>query len=149
MAAKNTKANMINEQYRQYYEMLRHHTSLSWNIPSFAIACAILFFGLDSNNLQSWDSNPILPAACFFIIFFFLVVMLIHHIRNGYYAEKFDNALAKIERRWGYPMNVHHPLRKHKDSFLNRVSSSLCLTIFMGLSALTTLAISIYFIFQI
>jgi hypothetical protein len=136
---------LIKEQYTQYYQMLRHHTSLSWSIPSFAVACSVLFFGLDSSKMRSWDDYPLLPALCFLFIGLFLFVMLKHHIRNGFYAHKFDEALLKIERMWGYKLRVHHSQLEPEKSFFKRISSSLCLSVFLWVLIILSLSVSIYY----
>lgn len=140
---------LIKEQYQQYYHMVRHHTGLSWHIPSFAVAASVLFFGLDSSKLTSWFQTPILPAAGFFIISLFFIVMLVHHRRNVFYARQYSKALSNFERKWGFVAKVHHFQLEPEKNFINRISSSLCLSIFLVFSILIMLFCCSYFIVQV
>lgn len=158
MSTKNNNAtvrslhpDLIIEQYSQYYQMVRHHTSLSWHIPSFTIAFSIVFLGLDSSKLHNWLYCPILPAICFFVICLFLVVMFVHHKRNGLYAKRFDQALVEIEKNCGYvtKVNVHHCGSELRKSFINKISSSLCLTIFLLLLIFLSFFISLYYFYLV
>lgn len=147
--SKKPHPDLIKEQYAQYYQMVRHHTSLSWHIPSFTIACSVLFLGLDSSKMQNWFSYPIIPATCFFVICLFLVVMLVHHKRNGLFASRFDTALIELEECWGVVKDVHHKQKGQKENFKDKISSSVCLTYFLVFLITISLFISIYFLCKV
>lgn len=140
----------VKEQYSQYYQMFRQHLVFSWQIPSFVIVALLFFLGLEYKNIQSWKRNPIFPAIGFLIIGLFLIVMFVHHRRNLFYANNYSKILAKMEEEWGFEVKVHHfqvePLKKS----WQRISSSLCLSIFLIILIVGSIITSIcYFILAI
>lgn len=148
---KTEQIELVKEQYSQYYQMIRHHTSLSWHIPSFTIACAVIFFGLDTSKIRNWFCNPIIPAACFLVISLFLAVMLVHHTRNGKYASKFDAAVIALEKKYGVYMDVHHAHEKGttKKKLKDYMTSSKCLSAFLIVLIAASFIISIYFFYLV
>ena len=145
MSEKKINIDFVKEQYSQYYQMLRMHVALSWQIPSFVIVALLFLLSLESKNIQGWKDYPIWPAFWFLIVGLFLVVMFIHHRRNLFYADHYSKVLADIEEKWGVVLKVYHFQVELGRKWWQKISSSLCLSIFLFLMIVGSFVISIYY----
>lgn len=145
MKLDNNKSDLINDQYNQYWEMCRFHLSLSWNIPTLAIASIIAFVGLDPDKLNSWLNRPILSACILLLSSIFVGIMYIHHRRNLLFASQYERALETIEKRYGNHLGVLHHQVQNKFHGLNKLSSSSLLGGFILLFAALLFLLDIYF----
>jgi hypothetical protein len=102
------KAEFIKQQYAQYWEMLRQHTTLSWQIPALSTAAIVFFLGIDPSRILEWSKTPFMPAVVFIILGSFVGIMFIHHRRNILFIGFYENAIKEIEKEYGLEMQVHH-----------------------------------------
>lgn len=145
MTNKKREITIIKEQYSQYYQMVRMHLKFSWQIPSFVIISLLFILSLESKNIEDWKNFPEWPAFGFFIVGFFLVVMFVHHKRNLFYADHYQKILAKIEKNWGIAVKVHHFQVEIDRGWWQKISSSLCLSIFLIVMITSSFGMSIYY----
>jgi hypothetical protein len=145
MATENANVEFVKEQYSQYWEMMRFHLSLSWNIPTLAIAAVVALVALDPEKLVNWRHTPVLLAAAFLVMGLFVVVMFIHHHRNLEFAGIYEVAISELEKDYGVVKEVHHGQLATKLKGLMKISSSICLERFLLLFAIVLLGLSGYF----
>ena len=126
--------------------MLRMHLNLSWQIPSFVVVAILFIIGISSNDFQNWEDYPQLPALGFFLIGFFLIVMLVHHRRNLFYADIYQKTIAKIEKIFGEEYIIHHFQVEPTRNRWKKITSSLCLSVFLFVMILVSFMICIYYI---
>lgn len=135
----------IREQYSQYWEMMRFHLTLSWQIPALAIVAVVAFLGFDPDKLARWTQTPFVPAITFLLVGLFVVVMFIHHRRNLLFVRLYERAVADLEKNYGLEIEIHHFQVEPRLKGWRRISSSTSLSALLLFLAIGLLGISVYF----
>jgi len=138
------KPELLTDQYNQYWEMCRFHLSLSWNIPTLAIAGILALAATDPDARQKWFQEPLLPAVTMLVASLFVLLMYIHHRRNLLFAATYEKAIEELERDHGKQLGVlHHQVQARLRGF-DRLSSSTCLGAFILVLGLFLIALDLY-----
>lgn len=149
MSEGNGKPEFVQAQYDQYWEMMRFHLSLSWNIPTLAIAAVVAFIAFDPEKVTNWSQNPLLPATTLLVSGLFVVLMFIHNHRNLVFAGIYEKAITELEQEYGVAKTVHHHQLGGSLKGLAGISSSRCLSGFLLILGVTLLLASGYFWFLV
>ena len=135
----------IKEQYSQYCQMHRFYGNLSWHIPTLAIAAVVAFIGFDPEKAIKWVNAPLLPAVTFLVISIFIALMYIHHRRNLLFTKICERVISEIEKDYGLQKKIYHIQVCPDLKGLDRLSSSIFLSVFLMLLSGASLGVSIYF----
>lgn len=118
------KPELLSDQYNQYGEMCRFHLSLSWDIPTLAIAGIVAFVAVGPDTTANWSNEPLLPAVTLMAASLFVFLLYIHHRRNLLFAQTYERAIEALERDHGKQIGVlHHQVQASLRGF-DRLSSS-------------------------
>jgi hypothetical protein len=135
---------LLSDQYAQYWEMVRFHLSLSWNIPTLAIACIVAVAAIDPDAKQKWLREPLLPAVIVLVAALFMFLLYIHHRRNLLFAGRYEEAIDALEQKYGLPLGALHPQVQKKLMGVDRLSSSSCLGVFIVILGVCLMAFDVY-----
>lgn len=135
----------VRVQYAQYWDMMRFHLSLSWQIPALAVVAVVALLGFDAEALTKWMDAPLVPAVALLLIGLFMVVMFVHHRRNLLFVRLYEETIAAIEKDYGVGSDLHHFQVQSDLNTWERLSSSSMLSALLLLLAAVSLGASIYF----
>ncbi|MDP1545478.1 MAG: hypothetical protein Q8L87_05595 [Anaerolineales bacterium] len=134
------------ERYKQYWEMLRWHTSASWNIPALSLLLVTGVLGLKLDSIQNIKENLVLYFFAALVISIFLFIMYAHHKRNMIWVREFEKALIRIEQEdFKTDTDVYHSKKQKTLKGIDRLSSSTLLSGFLITLSIVFLILSIIF----
>ena len=145
MKNKQVNLDFVREQYSQYWEMARTHSSYSWQLSTTAIVAIIAFIALDTEMLTTWTKTPLIPAFAFLVVGMFTITMLINLQRNLLFTRYYEQAITQLEEEFGKVLEVHHHQIAPNLKGWRAISSSKMLSVFLLLITIGILSMSIYF----
>ena len=132
-------------QYTQYWEVLRMHLRLSWQIPAFAVVAIVALLGSAEKQLTAWQETPLLLASLLLLLDLFVILLIIHHCRNLMFVRSYARALLRLEQTYGDDLKAHHFQVAANLRGWRRISSSSALLVFLVVLALSLSAASLYY----
>ena len=138
------KADIVSNQYDQYWNMYRFHLKLSWQIPAIALAALLAFIKISENQISNWNSSPLLPALMTLVLFVFFLIIYVHHRRNLIFAEHFEVNIGVLEDKYGEKIGGTHTDANENLSGVDSISSSKLLGAFVAFCCIALLFGSSY-----
>lgn len=140
----NKNADFIKEQYIQYFETYRQHITLSWQIPTLAIAVFVLVASFEPEKLVSPNKTSFMLPVSLLLLGLFMWLLAVHNIRNLLYIRYYAELLLKLENQYGVKLDALHIKMQPTFKWWQKISSGKFLSLFLFLFGIIAISLSIY-----